>query len=109
MSRIPPIRSTPQAERNILPPTPPDPSDQTIAEMRALRQQLAARDARDDARREAARYNRRGNTQGAGCLLVLVAMALGVFGVPVAGIFAPVLALPLFVAGVVILLVGFCL
>ena len=109
MSRIPPIRSTQQVEQSILPPTQPMPPDPAIAEMRALRQQLAARDARDDARRETARYNRRGNTQGAGCLLVLTAMALGVFGVPVVGIFAPVLALPLFLAGVIILLVGFCL
>lgn len=109
MSRIPPIRSTPQVEHAIIPPSPPVPPDPAIAEMRALRQQLAARDARDEARRQTERHNRRGNTQGAGCLLVLTAMALGVFGVPVVGIFAPALALPLFLAGVIILLVGFCL
>ena len=109
MSRIPPIRSTPQVEHTVLPPIPPVPPDPAIAEMRALRQQLAARDARDDARRQTERHNRRSNTQGAGCLLVLAALAIGLLGVPVVGILAPVLAVPLFVAGVIVLLVGFCL
>lgn len=87
-------------------------TDLAVAEMRALRAQRVATEQRE----KVARRNRRGNTQGVGCLLVMLACVVLVAGGPVLAAVSPplavavgLLALLCFAAGVVVFLLGLCL